>query len=413
MSFATADGGRPSSFNNLQAELAILEARLHIVKSIKKNAMCTEREDAQQIALVATEKNIEFIKQEIRKSGFRWISYSGYISLWDRLYNADETMIYLLPLPTAIEDAENDELRLQDSDISDREKLLNILNVAIGTLRSLLEHGHSQQSMTQASPVLVNGAINSRILSVSTQPIPQKPVFKRIRHIIRTIVGQVIWVFPQNPSTTNNGQASQQTEEQARADIRKIRYTIHKFKSTRLKGLVRRRIQLMATVEITGLFTFLLVILAILGGVLPGQMKQMIIFYFLGAIVGLFGRLYNEANTTDSNVDDYGLTMARILVTPILSGLAALLGVFLTVLLSITLVTPVHQSLTATTQQIFPQINTLYDYNLYPQNLVFAAIFGFLPNLVINMLQQKSEDVKSQIKSNSAAEQAKGGDSSS
>ena len=51
-------------------------------------------------------------------------------------------------------------------------------------------------------------------------------------------------------------------------------------------------------------------------------MKAAIIFYFVGAIVGLFSRLYTESQS-DSAIDDYGLTIARIAVIPIISGLAA------------------------------------------------------------------------------------------
>ncbi|HET8853128.1 MAG TPA: hypothetical protein VFN02_11425, partial [Ktedonobacteraceae bacterium] len=110
-------------------------------------------------------------------------------------------------------------------------------------------------------------------------------------------------------------------------------------------------------------------------------------------------------NQTNSAVDDYGLTISRILVTPLLSGLAALVGVFLVAVASIALITA-----TAAATTHIP-IGDIYDYTKYPQNLVFAAIFGFVPNLVINVLQQKSEDVKSEIRSSSAADTSTSRDS--
>ena len=41
----------------------------------------------------------------------------------------------------------------------------------------------------------------------------------------------------------------------------------------------------------------------------------------------------------------------------------------------------------------------IYNFSKNPQNLVFAAIFGYVPNLVLSILQSKSEDIKGQIKS--------------
>ena len=117
----------------------------------------------------------------------------------------------------------------------------------------------------------------------------------------------------------------------------------------------------------------------------------------LGAIVGLFARLNTESNQTDVAIDDYGLTMARVLVAPLLSGLAALVGVFLL---------PIVFGLTTSSGTHGLNISAIYDFTTY--NLVFAAIFGFVPNLVINVLQQKSEDVKSEIKSSSAADTSTG-----
>ncbi len=106
------------------------------------------------------------------------------------------------------------------------------------------------------------------------------------------------------------------------------------------------------------------------------------VFYFLGAIVGLFGRLFDERNA-DIVIDDYGLSMARIIVTPLISGLAALIGV-----------------LFATASST---IDAIYKINV--QNLLFAAVLGFAPNILIGMLQNKSEAIKGQLKSASPSDQ--------
>ena|SRR5260370_39379112 len=89
-------------------------------------------------------------------------------------------------------------------------------------------------------------------------------------------------------------------------------------------------------------------------------------------------------------MDDYGLSTMRIIVTPLISGLAVLIGI-----------------LFVTTSST---IDTLY--KITPQNLVFAAILGFAPNILISTLQSKSEEIKGQLKGASPADQKSGKGSS-
>ena len=351
MRFATAAGGRQSSYDSLKIELEVLKARHEIVKGVDTNVTLTEEEKARCIALADVYENIRSIEQMLQSDGLQWVMSTGYTSVWNRIYNAQEAMICLLPPPVVVDDAKYDESRLQGSDIPEHDNLLTLLENAIATL---------------SPPVL--SQIQSSPTQSLRQPLPQE------------------------------------TEMQARTDIRKVSYVIHKFTSERWEGLLRTRNHLMGTALITGTFTYVLLAIAILAGISADKIKQVIVFYFLGALVGLFGRLYTESNQTDSAVDDYGLTMARIIVTPLLSGVAALVGVFLISIVSIGLITPA----TASHGQNLPGIDSIYDFTIYPQNLVFAAIFGFLPNLVINVLQQKSEDVKSEIRSSSAADTGTG-----
>ena len=359
MRFATVAGGRTLSYDSLKIELEVLKARYEIVKGVdtyetlteQEKATLTEEEKARCIALADINENIRSSEQMLQSDGLQWVMSIGYTSVWNRIYNAKEAMICLLPPPVVVDDAKYDESRLQGSDIPDHDSLLTLLESAIATL--------------------------------SPPPLPQ---------------------IQPSPTQSLQQLLPQETEMQARTNIRKVSYVIHKFNSERWEGLLRSRNQLMGTALITGVFTYVLLAIAILAGVTADKIRQVIVFYFLGALIGLFGRLYTESNQTNSAVDDYGLTMARIIVTPLLSGVAALVGVFLISIVSIGLITPA----TASHGQNLPGIGSIYDFTMYPQNLVFAAIFGFLPNLVINVLQQKSEDVKSEIKSSSAADTGTG-----
>jgi hypothetical protein len=304
-------------------------------------------EEAQKITLADIETNLTHAEKMLQRNGLQWISGTGYTALWSRINIAEEAMIDLLPTRIILADAKYDELRLQGADIPDK-TLSGLLHDAIGTLRS---------------------------------PKPQ----------------------------SNQDGNVQRDHDQAIAAIGKVRCILHHYNNERWEALVRGRNFLTGTSFFIGLFTYTLLALAIIAKIPAPMILNASVFYLLGAIIGLFNRLYKEWQGTDPIIDDYGLTMARILVTPLLSGLAALVGVFLVVILSITLVTPITGS-SATSTHV--DLTAIYNIQMYPQNLVFAAVFGLVPSLVITILQQKAEDIKSQIKSTSVADQGNGSSSS-
>src|SRR5260370_4692718 len=324
-SFATAKGGKPSDFASLQRTAGVLKEQLGIVKSERAT-----QDTEYKAAIADIESNRKNYYDMLNCNGLPWVSYTGYVSMWDRINKVDEAMIGVLPCQTVIESANYDELSLTDSGVPGSNDLLTLLEEAIATLSS----------------------------------------------------------DPTSPSAVNNGQVSQQSEQKARANIRKVKSALHKFTNERWDGLVRARNQLMVTAFLTTFFTYILVIIAILAKVPSMNALDAMVFYFLGAIVGLFGRLFDERNA-DTVIDDYGLSMARIIVTPLISGLAALVGVLFVTSSS---------------------IDTIYKISL--QNLVFASVLGFAPNLLISMLRSKSEDIKGQIKSASPSDQKSGKSSS-
>jgi hypothetical protein len=144
-----------------------------------------------------------------------------------------------------------------------------------------------------------------------------------------------------------------------------------------------------------------------------------------------------------SVIDDYGLTLVRVSVTPVLSGVAAVAGVFLIALLSINLLkSPEPSSVPVTptvvsTQVVTPAASTpvatpratstpsappvppagsqsspstsgslsladIYNLDNNFQGIIIAAIFGLTPNLLIGALQQKTEEFKTRLESSKA-----------
>ncbi len=363
--FATAEGGRPSDYEKLMGEVTDLDNRLKVIRekdeATQDNAIAHEK--AREITILDVDTAVATIMARLKRNGLTWLS-TGYVSLWDRINQADEAIIDVLPCEAVIESVNYEALRLKNSEVPDSKDLLTRLEEARTTLSSDLKRSEQlseqnqdtnlQQSTAQATPALPKKAAD-----------------------------------PPSPSTAINEQGSQQSVQEARADIRQVKSALHNFTNERWDGLVRARNQLMGTAFLTAFFTYMLVIIAVLANVPPTNTLDAMVFYFLGAIVGLFGRLFDERNA-DTVMDDYGLSMARIIVTPLISGLAALVGV-----------------LFVTTSST---IATLYQLTL--QNLVFAAALGFAPNILISLLRSKSEDIKGQIKSVGPSDQKSGKGSS-
>jgi hypothetical protein len=178
---------------------------------------------------------------------------------------------------------------------------------------------------------------------------------------------------------------------EATALVRTVRRTVNEFRDDRRAGLVRARNQLLLTMTITGATAYALLWVAIAAGAQKPAITATLAFYLVGAMVGLFNRLYTEAST-DAGVDDYGLSMTRVFVAPLLSGVAAVLGVvFVAVAASATQQAATGEMLVET-----------FNVNSKPLNLLTAALFGLTPGLLLDRLQQRTEGFKRDLKSSEA-----------
>lgn len=133
---------------------------------------------------------------------------------------------------------------------------------------------------------------------------------------------------------------------------------------------------------LTGLLLYLLLEI-IITSIPPSAIIVAMVLVVVGAMVGLFSRLYKESQASTS-IDDYGLTTARLVVTPMFSGIAAIGGVLVI-------------------QQIYSMVN-LFDPKHLTMGLLVAAICGIIPNLFMNAFQKQAEQYKADLKSAQATE---------
>jgi hypothetical protein len=168
----------------------------------------------------------------------------------------------------------------------------------------------------------------------------------------------------------------------ARAVLREVKQTLSDFRDNRWQAIVPLRNQFVATTILTGLTMYILLQFAILAGASQSAIISATAFYLVGGLVGLFGRLLNESQTSKS-VDDYRLAMARLIALPVYSGLAAVGGVLFV--------------------QKFTSPGGVFDVNNLLSSLVIAAGFGLTPNLLVNKLQKQVEQQNNDLKSTGAS----------
>jgi hypothetical protein len=168
------------------------------------------------------------------------------------------------------------------------------------------------------------------------------------------------------------------------------------------------------------------------------------ILYAIGATVGLFSRLYADLRD-DSFGSDYAISYVRLFQAFLLSGLAALAGVYIAVALPAVLDNPALQlgtssavvptatvtvetrvSLTpvfatptgavtgtvpltstlgvnapsgVTSARRVPSLGEVYSFEGYPFSIILAMIFGVTPGLLVSRLSQGIERYKTDLQS--------------
>lgn len=275
-------------------------------------------------------------------NGLEWVSAMGYVSLWRRVDRAEEALIDLEPRELVVSDALHDKLRMAGAGIK-KDQLEPALDAAV---KRLDPTAFDQYFTPEAD----------------TRPIPDE-----------------------------SRRSSSDDEQLARAVLREIRHGLNAYVEDAMEGIVRARNRLWRAILLTATVTFLLVGLAIINNVPKEQLIGASVFFLVAAIVGLFNRLRLQANA-DSAVEDFNLFEARLVHTPLISGVAGVAGVILVAIAP------------AASGQSPTSIGAVFELTSNSLGLLaVAAAFGLAPDRVIGPLQDQTEKLKGQIKAGKAA----------
>jgi hypothetical protein len=177
------------------------------------------------------------------------------------------------------------------------------------------------------------------------------------------------------PSGSVAAQVDTREVSAARAAIRKVWHTLNEYRDDRWDSMRAARNQLLLAAGLVGLAAYAGTWLAIGTQVPREAMIGAAALALLGAMVGTFGQLIAQTRTS-SVADDYGLSVAKMVVTPVTAGLAAVLGVL------------VVGAIQAGTGNLFDPAEILSTGIGSVGNMVWAAVFGLTPGLLIERIKQ-------------------------
>ena len=377
-------------YNLLKSSQYELRARLGIVGDPRKNY--PDNEMIQMINIPA----IHFEQDRYKLTALRE-AYSAYFALykclhsvsllrpldsgdvyaWGLIHRIEEALIEIEPPPIVVREAMRDQAAIQDSAIDNRDELLKRLLLAVADLdKGVIEYFNDSQCDKKLTDILEEmQALGEAFLKHQTK----KATNTNNQNTVSA--GKKLTTIKEN---NPKSQSCMQTQDRARAALRQIKHSLNEFREQRLTGLIQARNNLVLATVASGIITYLLLCLFIVGKINSNSIAAFATFYIIGVAAGLFGRLYAESNK-ESAINDYGLSRARLQAIPLISGLAAIGGVF------ITLATfPIGEQ---TNAGII--ILSASD----PRLLLAAIIFGFTPNLLIKSLQQRSDKYASDLES--------------
>jgi hypothetical protein len=180
----------------------------------------------------------------------------------------------------------------------------------------------------------------------------------------------------------------------ARTILRVVLHAINDFRDSRRAEMIRAKNRLLLTIFVTSLLAYGIEVVVLFAGAPPANLLAAILFFFVGATVGLMDRLRREAKTS-SAVDDFGLFEARLLHTPLLSGLAAVGGVLL-----VNVAPALATALSASPGTGVDAVSLAKVYDLSNVGgILVAGVFGLTPGVFFDGLQKQTDVLRKDLES--------------
>jgi hypothetical protein len=408
----------------------------------------------------------------LARPGLQWVSRTGFNAAWTACHHGEEELVAIAPRPWLEAMAIGDILRLNGSDMKLRLEHQSNLRASLTELdvdiKPYLTRLIPEASTLSESESSRTNTAQER--SYPTIPDPEAPAETGAPadaarpSTTRNPSAFVRWLLPgvglakptrklasaARPVGQTKGpdaREAQNPDQRARLVIGSTHRALSAYRGSRWAELGRARWQLTLTTTVAGIFAFLVLALSVVGGINPPQLLAGWAYFLIGAVAGLFLRLYLASREIQVS-DDYGLEAARLYQTPLLSGIAAVIGVVLMASIagsslgivltpepSATTPTPATSASPSLTesetaepsvsaapdpgassvpQETVPAsaedqattetLGRAFDLGSYPLGVVIAIAFGLTPNLVLRRLGVSVTNAKRDLISTRPAE---------
>jgi hypothetical protein len=296
-------------------------------------------------ALASATEQLKDVEKTLTSHGrvdTRWVMSTGYIGVWRTLHQTEAEMFQFADDDFLVRESTRDALRLDGSEIPQR----------------LAISGRLKAALTTVSPMAAANLDGGQAAAGATP----------------------------YPAATVQGLGS-------RAVLSEIHRAVSEYRDDLRSGIVRHRNASAAATILFGFVTYALLALAISRGASPGALSAALAFFLSGAVIGLFGRLWSDTQN-QSVEDDYGLSIVRLVQTPLFSGLAALVAI---VVFPLLYANSVGDALKFGDADAGRVLENAFNLMSFPFGLVLALIFGLSPGLLLDRLHQSAEDYKQEL----------------
>lgn len=180
----------------------------------------------------------------------------------------------------------------------------------------------------------------------------------------------------------------------ARLDIQAVRRQINRYRGDQWAGLVAERNRTLLAAAFAGISAYVGMLLVVVWRIDTKALLVALSFVITGSVVSLLHQL-TIVGSSDPGVEDFGQSTARLLTATFLSGLIALIGII--VIEGATLTVNGVPLLTS-----FAKWKDIFDWTENKSGFFFAALFGFAPSLLFDVLQKRANDIKNNLDSTNA-----------
>ncbi len=277
----------------------------------------------------------------------RWATRGGFVEIWATMHRAEEALVETAPREELAHAVGRNRLRLE---------------VAIGI------------SMT---PYLLLDSVAAWLAGADDHP-----------HAIHSPADQRL---SRLPPVTNLAEARLRT--------RHVSWAVNDHRERNWAGLVQLRNQTLSALIATEIVAYAVLVLATVGRPAPGVLVAASVYFLVAAVVGLLDHL-NRLRRARIAVDDYGLHESRLKLVPMVSGLAGIGGVLVMALIGSAAIRPGGPA----GDPGLPPLTDVFSLAVNPEGILFAALFGVAPGVLLARLHDLAKTYEQAILSTQETE---------